>query len=273
LRKSKLLKYCTLLISTYNWPEALSLCLESVLKQTILPLEIIIADDGSTDDTAELIEAFRKKSPVPVFHVWHPDEGFQLAKIRNRAIANASCPYIIQIDGDLILHRNFIKDHLRIREEGYFVSGSRVLLSQKTTRSLIEHNSIDIQKHYQGSKNFLNRFRSYPLRKLLSKKYKTSGKHKFYVKGCNMAFWKKDLLTVNGYNEIFKGWGNEDSELAIRLINADIKKKFLKMGGITYHMYHKEASRENEAENIKFMDETLQAKKKWSEKGLDQYLK
>jgi glycosyltransferase involved in cell wall biosynthesis len=272
LRKSKLLKYCTLLISTYNWPEALKLCLESVLKQTILPLEIIIADDGSTNDTAELIEAFSKKSPIPVIHVWHPDEGFQLARIRNRAIAKAICPYIIQIDGDLILHRDFVKDHLRIKEEGYFITGSRVLLSQPTTEGLIQNHSLDIHKHFQGSKNIFNRLRSYPLRKLLSKTYKNRGKNKYYVKGCNMAFWKKDLIMVNGYNETFTGWGKEDSELAIRLLNSGVKKKFLKMGGITYHLFHKEASRERETANSHFMNETLQEKKKWTEKGLDQYL-
>ena len=263
---------CSLLISTYNWPGALLLCLRSVLEQSVLPGEIIVADDGSKNDTRELIETFAQTSPVPVKHVWHPDEGFQLARIRNRAIAQASCPYIIQIDGDLILHPHFIKDHLHIRQEGYFVSGSRVLLSKETTEGLLHHQSLEINRYYKGSRNFFNRFRNTLLRRVLSTRYKMRGKNKYYVKGCNMAFWKKDLVKVNGYNEAFTGWGKEDSEIAIRLTNAGIKKKFLKMGGVCYHLYHPEASRDLEPRNVTLMQETIDQKRVMAPEGLNKYI-
>jgi predicted glycosyltransferase involved in capsule biosynthesis len=87
-----------------------------------------------------------------------------------------------------------------------------------------------------------------------------------------MAFWKKDLLLVNGYNESFSGWGREDSEIAIRLMNAGIKKQFLKMGGICYHLYHPEASRELEQRNRQMMADAIKNKMTWAGKGLDQYL-
>jgi len=263
---------CSLLISTYNWPDALSLCLKSASQQTVLPAEIIIADDGSTETTRQLIQNLSQQSPVPVVHVWHPDQGFQLSKIRNRAIARATQPYVIQIDGDLILHPHFIADHLHIREHGYFVSGSRVLLSDSTTKALLQHGSINVQKHHQGSKNFFNRFRNRALRQVLSTRYKIGGSNKYYVKGCNMAFWKSDLLKVNGYNESFTGWGREDSELAIRLLNAGVQKKFLKMGGITYHLYHKEVSRELEPRNIELMEAAIAQKLIGTENGVDKYL-
>ena len=242
------------------------------MQQTVLPAEIVVADDGSKEETRQLIEDFSKQSVIPVVHVWHPDEGFQLAKIRNRAIAKANYPYIIQVDGDLILHRQFIADHLHIRQEGYFVSGSRVLLSPATSQALLQLGSIDVQQHHQGSKNFFNRFRNRSLRRLLSTRYKISGQNKYYVKGCNMAFWKNDLLAVNGYNEAFTGWGREDSELAIRLINAGVKKKFLKMGGITYHLFHKEVSRELEARNIQLMEEAIAQKLTQAQDGVSKYL-
>lgn len=263
---------CSLLISTYNWPTALNLCLQSVLQQTILPSEIVVADDGSKNDTRQLIEAFAATSPVPVVHVWQPDEGFQLAKIRNRAIAKASHPYLIQVDGDLILHTHFIEDHLHIRQPGYFVSGSRVLLSKETSEVLLRHQSIDVYKHYRGGKNYFNRFRNKLLRRTLSTRYKINGKNKYYVKGCNMAFWRNDLLKVNGYNESFKGWGREDSELAIRLINAGVKKQFLKMGGITYHLFHPEASREMEPRNVALMTRAIKEKLVQAAVGVSQYL-
>lgn len=264
---------CSLIIATYNWPQALDLCLQSVLCQTVLPQEIIIADDGSGAETRQVVEHYTAKSPVPIVHVWHPDEGFQLAKIRNRAMARAANPYIVQIDGDLILHPHFIEDHLHLQEPHYFVSGSRVLLSPQTSAALLQHRSINIEKHHRGSKNFFNKFRNGLLRRLLAKRYKNKGRNKFYVKGCNMAFWKNDLLRVNGYNEAFTGWGREDSELAIRLINAGVKKKFLKMGGITYHLYHKEASRELESRNIKMMEDAIKEKRTQAEKGIAQYIR
>ena len=263
---------CSLIIATYNWPSALQLCIQSVLHQSVLPAEIIIADDGSAEETKLLIARVAAESPVPVIHVWQPDDGFQLARIRNRAIARSTQPYIIQIDGDLIVHQHFIKDHLQIQEPGYFVSGSRVLLSPETSQALIKNGSLDIQKHYRGSRNVFNKLRNGFLRKFLARRYKIKGKNKFYVKGCNMAFWRKDLLAVNGYNEAFTGWGKEDSEIAIRLINAGIQKKFLKLGGITYHLYHKEASREMEPLNVQIMETTEHKKLTVAEKGLNQYL-
>ena len=262
----------SLLISTYNRPDALELCLKSVLQQTILPAEVLIADDGSGEETRKLIDAYRQRFPVPLIHVWHPDEGFQLAKIRNRGIARATQPYIIQIDGDLVLHPRFVQDHLQLAERGYFISGSRVLLSEDTTTALLAHRSIDIEKHNKGSKNHFNKLRNGFLRKFLSTRYKVGGPNKYYVKGCNMAFWKEDLLKVNGYNEKLTGWGKEDSELAIRLINAGVKKKFLKMGGITYHLYHPEASRENEEANTLFMNEAIASRSTWAAQGLSQYV-
>ncbi len=101
----------SLLISTYNWPQALELILKSALNQTEMPDEILIADDGSTEETKELIENFKTKSTVPINHIWHEDKGFRKAIILNRAIAAAIGEYIIQIDGDCIMHRNFVKDH------------------------------------------------------------------------------------------------------------------------------------------------------------------
>lgn len=263
---------CSLLIATYNWPEALELCLKSVLQQKVLPGEVIIADDGSREETRKLIESFQKKFPIPLYHIWQPDEGFQLARIRNKGIAAVNFSYIIQIDGDLILHPFFIKDHLQLRKKGYFTTGSRVLLSPETSQRLFENRSIELTRYSFGNRNFFNGLRSYWLRHLMAGTYKTKGKNRFYVKGCNMAFWKEDLLKVNGYNESFFGWGREDSELAIRLMNAGIKKQFIKMGGICYHLYHKEASRDMEEKNRQMMEDAIQQKTIWAEKGVSQYL-
>ena len=268
-----MLPTCSLIISTYNWPGALNLCLKSVLRQTVLPNEVIIADDGSREDTRQLIETFQQQTEVTLVHIWQPDEGFQLSKIRNRAIAAAKGEYIIQVDGDLILHREFVSDHLHLAKSRHFITGSRLLLSEPITHKLIAAGDIEISSGIaMKSRNIFNGFRIGFIRRFLANKYKVRGSNKYYVKGCNMSFWRKDLLLVNGYNELYKGWGREDSDIAIRLMNAGVKKNFIKMGAIAYHLYHHEASRSRKDINTEMMLDTIKGKVKHCEKGIAQYL-
>lgn len=260
----------TLIVATYNWPQALKVCLLSIKRQSVLPDEVIIADDGSKEETRLLIDEMKIDFPVPLIQVWQPDEGFQLARIRNKAIAKSSGDYIIQIDGDLLLHRHFIKDHILFREQGYFVTGSRVLMNEELSRKILRDPELTVSIFSKGVKNFFNGIRAKKVGQLLAKRYRSS-KSIYYVKGCNMAFWKTDLLKVNGYNETFIGWGKEDSEIAIRLHNKGIQKKFLKLQGIVYHIYHKEADRNNEQKNTEMMDNAIETKITWCEKGLSLY--
>src|SRR5690606_22490258 len=113
---------------TYNWPQALELTLLSVLKQVQMPGQIIIADDGSGPETMEVIQRYTSQFPRGLLHIWHEDRGFRLAAIRNKAIAACDRDYIIQIDGDIVLHPQFISDHLRFAEPGRLVQGSRVMV-------------------------------------------------------------------------------------------------------------------------------------------------
>ncbi len=265
-------KKCSLIITTYNWPEALELSVRSVFTQTVMPSEIIIADDGSRTATKDLVEKLRKESPIPIKHAWHEDKGFRLSAIRNLAMAQAEEPYIIQIDGDIILHPRFIDDHLHMAEPGYFVTGSRVMLSQELSKKILDKHDASYSEIIMGSKNLFNHLHSRTLSRFLSRRYKTSRKNMYYVKGCNMAFWKKDILQVNGYDETFVGWGREDSEIAIRLMNCGIKKKFLKMGGIEYHIFHPESKRDREAENTRMLQASIDEMKMRCEVGIDQYL-
>src|ERR1044071_7810035 len=106
-----------LVIATYNWPEALKLVLESVLEQTVMPDEILIADDGSGYSTKLLIDSYRNKFKVPLKHFWHRDNGFQKTLIMNQAIAGTDCDYIVQVDGDIVLNTHFIEDHKKVAEK------------------------------------------------------------------------------------------------------------------------------------------------------------
>lgn len=233
---------CSLVVSTYNRPDALELCLESIFRQTIPPNEIVVADDGSAEPTRQLVQAMQAKTSVPIVHVWQPDDGYQLARIRNRAFAAAKSDYIIQIDGDLILEKHFVQDHLAMSRPGTFVSGSRTMMDAELTGKLLSRevsmNEIPNYRQHLGKRH--NAVRAALLRNL-SWMFQRSHRNYKYVLGCNMAFWKKDLLTVNGYNESFKGWGKEDNELAVRLLNAGLELRFIKFGAVVYHLYHKVA--------------------------------
>jgi glycosyltransferase involved in cell wall biosynthesis len=239
-----------ILIATYNWPQALKQTLTSVANQTILPNEVLIADDGSDERTANLIQAFKLNHPrLNIIHVWHEDNGFRLAAIRNKSIRMAQSDYIIQIDGDIILDQHFIADHLSLQAKGYFVTGSRLLLGKKSTEILLESEKVNFAALRWKGKNFFNTLRIPMLMGLLQNVYKTKGEYLYYVKGCNMAFWKSDLYLVNGYDEIFNGWGREDTDICIRLMHAGVKKKFIKFGGVQYHLHHPLASRDQLASN------------------------
>ena len=132
----------TLIISTYNSPNMLRLCLMSVAKQTVMPDEIIIADDGSTDETRKLIEEMAKSLPCPVKHAWQEDRGFRLAESRNNALRMCQGDYVVFIDGDIIMERHFIEDHKRLAEKGFFVVGSRSKLSAQASNRLFNNSNL-----------------------------------------------------------------------------------------------------------------------------------
>ena len=200
----------TLLISTYNRPDALRLCLLSAFRQTLLPDEILVGDDGSTEETAHLIEEMKQRSPVPLIHVWQEDKGFRLAAVRNKCIARASGDYIVQVDGDLILQPHFIEDHLAFAAPGYYVKGGRVNITDRLTKALCASGELrNLTFFTPGLMRRVNAVRCLPLARYLSERRRTAP-----GLGCNLSYWRKDALAVNGYDEFFEGWGGEDWDFA-----------------------------------------------------------
>ncbi|WP_114793227.1 glycosyltransferase family 2 protein [Niabella yanshanensis] len=259
----------SLVVSTYNWPSALRLCLMSILEQTMMPREVIIADDGSELETTVLLEEFKNKFPIPLVHVWQKDNGFQLARIRNKAMAKAKGEYIVQIDGDLILHKSFVRDHFKFRKEKSFVTGSRVMLSKELSERLLANQIIKVSLFSKGVSNFFNGVRM-PFIARRMERYRN--RDVMYVRGCNMAFWKRDIFAVNGYNESFVGWGREDNDIAVRLNNAGLKKRAMKHAGIVFHIFHTIKSRADLEENDILLKQAIENGIILSPKGLDQYL-
>ena len=255
----------SLILTTYNWKEALFLSLQSALAQSLPPAQILIADDGSREDTAIMIEEIAKTSPIPLIHVWQEDQGFRLSKIRNEAIKKATTEYIIVSDGDMILHPHFVRDHLRCAQKRHYIQGGRVLLDEVYSKKLLEKRVFEkpslFSKHIKNRKNALYLPR---LSQMICQKKSQQLKR---IRGCNFSLFKEDIYAVNGFNEDFQTWGREDSEFVQRLYNKGMHRKDLKFAAIQYHIYHKsgKASSANDA----LLEKTIAKRLTWCENGID----
>lgn len=251
----------SLIISTYNRPDTLELVLKSIQTQeldeniTADHVEILVADDGSKEDTAQLVAKFQQNFPFRLIHVWHEDNGFRLAAIRNLAVSRSSGDYLVFIDGDCLVAKDFILNQFRLAEAGYFVGGNRVLLSEKYTHKALSGKLINIASNCVF-KSIWDRISGKTNKWLSALRLDTNAawrkKHASNwrrPKGCNMALWRKDYLTVNGFDESFSGWGHEDADFLVRLLHAGIKIKDGRFAAPVYHLWHKMNDRANEGEN------------------------
>lgn len=262
----------SLIITTYNWPEALELVLRSAFEQSHPCHEIIVADDGSRDETKALVDRMQSQSPVPLHHVWQPDEGFQAAKIRNKAAAKATGTYLVYIDGDCLLRPNFIAAHVQLARPARFVAGNRVLCTEAfTTEVLAEQKPIFRLSPLKFFSLPINRPLSLlalplgPLRYLQPSRWRGA-------KTCNLALWRDDLIKINGFDESFVGWGFEDSDLVIRLLNSGIVRTNGKFATTVIHLWHGENSRTQEAENLNKLQATIDQGTQQAQLGIAQYL-
>lgn len=268
-------KSVSLIITTYNWPQALDRVLASVQAQhCTVPLEILIADDGSIDETQQVIKAWQEKLPSKIIHIWQEDNGFRAAKIRNLAARAAQHEYLIFVDGDCILSADFITRHVNLAEPGYFVAGNRILLNPDFSNQVLggyalwQLNFMDwVKLKYKG---YINRWLPMIPLSLGSLRY-LSKRTWAGVKTCNLALWRTDFYAVNGFDEQYEGWGFEDSDLAVRLINHGVFHKNGRFNAPVYHIYHQEVSRDAAADNLKALKETVRLGKTLATRGLDQY--
>ncbi|WP_291952567.1 glycosyltransferase [Campylobacter sp.] len=259
---------CSLIITTYNQKERLALVLDSVKNLSILPDEVLIADDGSKEDTAKLIQIYQKDFPCVLRHIWQEDDGFRLSMIRNKAINASSAEYIILIDGDMILEKDFVKNHLEFAEKKVFLQGSRVILDEKESKELLDKNDFNlafVKKSFKNQKNTFLAWCVYKFSKLDKKIFKKSQLIKG-IRGCNMSFYKSDFEAIDGFNEKFIGWGREDSEFVARFLFNNGTFKRLKFNALAYHIYHKENAKNMLEINHKIYLDTIKNKKiTWKE--------
>jgi len=255
----------SLIIVTYNRPDALEVIINSILRQTEILHEVIIADDGSDEKTSEVIIKYQKSFPCKLKHVWHKDKGFRAAKIRNKAIKKSTGDCLFFSDGDLFFHPRFFQDLKRNIEPGIALIGSRVFLKKEATAKILNNHKPENISFF-SSKTERNRLNS--LRFSFAAKMMPTVHFSEKLRGGLLCALKKEIVAVNGWNEDFEGWGKEDTELVARLWFNDIKLKKLKFAGITYHLWHPHLSRQRIDKNEKLLLECIENKSNWCKNGL-----
>ncbi|AUC80650.1 glycosyltransferase family 2 protein [Lacinutrix sp. Bg11-31] len=264
----------SIIISTYNSPEWLAKVLHGYNNQTYSNFEIVIADDGSKQETIDLIEALKAEMVYPIIHVWHEDNGFQKSQILNKAIVQCTTDYIIMSDGDCIPRKDFVEVHVKEREEGYFLSGGYFMLPMSISKAITKD---DINKEHCFNIKWLKKNglkASFKNNKITAKGLKASFLNAITPtnaswNGHNASGWKKDIVAINGFDERMQ-YGGQDRELGERLMNLGIKSKQIRYSAICIHLDHKRGYK-NEAsiaKNRAIRAITKNEKKAWTDSGI-----
>jgi glycosyltransferase involved in cell wall biosynthesis len=255
----------SLIINTFNNPYRLQQVLKGVERQSKLPGEVLVADDGSTEETAKVIGNWKQSQKISVHHVWQEHNGFRRSKILNKAIVRARGTYLVFLDGDSVPHKKFIQDHAKLAEEGYWVQGCRCFVMEDAiydfTPTLPCVLKYILTRKIQGKRHAVRLVPSIEIDQDVKG-----------TAGCNLGIWKRDLCLVNGYDEGYEGWGEEDADLIVRLINMGLRRKKVKSLTIAYHLNHPLCPRNDLEANKNRLACTITKESTKCEIGLDQYI-
>ncbi len=262
----------SVIVTTYNREDALDAVLRSLARQSERNFEVVVADDGSAEATAAVIDAWNGKVGRRLNRVWHEDRGFRAAEIRNRAILAARGTYCIFLDGDCIARPDFVAIHRRLSEPDCFVTGNRILLSRDLTENVLRDKltpeiwplSRWLAERQRGGINRLSallRLPLGPLRRLRQRQWQGA-------RSCNLAIWRADLDRVDGFDGDYSGWGKEDSDIIVRLLHAGVRRKDGAFATGVLHLWHAEAERGRLAENERKLSDSLASDRVRARRGL-----
>ncbi len=270
-------QFVSVIFTTYNQPEWLKKVLWGFECQTHKNFELIIADDGSGNETRMIIEEFIRGGLIKIKHIWHPDEGYQKCPILNKAIIAAESDYLIFTDGDCIPRKDFIEQHIKNRETGYFLSGGTIRLPMDLSRKISyeeisEERAFDLGWLYAN--NLPRSFKSTKLCKnfVYSKLMNWLTPTKASWNGHNSSGWKRDIIAINGFNETML-YGGQDRELGERLHNFGVKSKQIRYSAICIHLEHARPYKTEESikKNQEIRRKLKLTKAFWTDKGINQY--
>lgn len=230
------------IIATYNWPWALELALWGFALQTDRRFRVVVADDGSGPETADLLERMRGETGLAITHVWHADRGFRKSEILNRAILAAGADYLIFTDGDLIPRDDFVATHHRLARRGRYLAGMTVRLPRAVSARITGEDvraghATDLAwlraQGFRPGRHALRFSRSWRFNTLMDHLTTTPPRWR----GGNASAWREDLVAVNGF-EMLMGYGGQDAEIGDRLDNLGVRPLRVRFRAPTVHLWH-----------------------------------
>ena len=236
----------SVILSTYNAPAALAVSLQSFAQQKDRGFEVVVADDGSTRETADLVATAGRSFPVPLRHLWQDDIGFRPARARNLATAHSRGDYLLFVDGDCFVLPDFIACHRALAQHGHFVSGKRCWLRRPASRRCLAgggRNRGRAQWFLRALAQQCTRpFEFLPLPDGRWRRRRSSDWRG--VQTCNLGVWRRDVLAINGFDNRYVGHGWEDSDFALRLIGSGVRRKLGSHASPVLHLWHERRHRQ-----------------------------
>ena len=228
------MKYkASLIVAVYKRVDFLELVFKSIEQQTFNDFELIIAEDDCSPEVKAFIDSKRIKCSLEIKHITQADEGFRKNRLLNKAIAASESEYLVFIDGDCILHKDFLKEHMQHAKPDTCLFGRRVMLDSDTSDKLIASKDFKLLSIFK-----LLFTKTRQLECAIHLPFLIS-RRKYGVRGCNFSVLKEKMLQINGFDEDFESplYG-EDTDIARRLKLLGVKLKCSKFQTIQYHMHH-----------------------------------
>ncbi len=266
----------SVIVSTYNQPRLLHRCLVALGRQSCREYEVLIADDGSGEDTRSLIERHRRDFGHPLKHVWHEDHGFRKTEILNKSVLAASGEYLVFLDGDCIAHPDFISQHVLGARPGHYLNGSLIRLGRDLSERISEaaiHSGRAFQAAWltRQGRGFNRRYLRLALPGGLRRRLDRHTPTKLYWLGSNSSCFRADALAINGFDHRFT-YGFEDADFGYRLELSGIKASTVRWTAVVLHLWHERpwSSPEVLAANRELADEPLASGRRRAVIGIDE---
>jgi glycosyltransferase involved in cell wall biosynthesis len=232
----------SVVVTTYNAPRELDLVLCGLARQTRPPDEILVADDGSAEETARVVAEWKRKLPA-LGHVRHDDRGYRKSRIANLAVGRSSGEHLLFLDGDAIPHSRWVADHERAADGRRVLCGRRVKLGPSVSDSLDRDavaagrleaplGPVLLSALRGGTRRFLLGVRLPPL---LARLFHPRARK---LMGVNFSLPRAAFEAVNGYDETWHVPWREDRDLELRLLRAGYPFRALLNRAVVYHLWH-----------------------------------
>lgn len=240
----------SMIVTVYNRLSYLRNVIFSLLNQTKMIDELIIADDGSQEKVMDFIKDLISECPFVIKHVVQDDLGFRLSRSRNNAARVAEGDFLIFIDQDIVFPNDFVEHIYQNRGRKILVS-SRALISTQVEKELAMQ---DIKFGYDYSKvySYFQTDREGIQRAMKKDKINTLlyrcklRKRGAKIAGLIFALYRKDFIAINGFDEKYIGWGEEDDDFCNRFYKYGGRVKPTIFKEYAVHLYHPfDASKKN----------------------------